>query len=372
MLGVKVISMRILYITRKYPPSVGGMQKFNFYLTQNLKELANLELISWGGSQKWLPLVIPYFFIKASWVLLRKRVGIIHLGDASLSPLALVLKHLFNRSVTVTVHGLDITWKFQLYQLLVPGCLKRLDKVICVSQQTKKECLARGVNGQKIVIIPSGVDPQEFQIEKNQRKIRKLLQEKVKVKLQGKKILLSVGRLVERKGFHWFISEVLPTILNERRDVAYLIAGGGPLKNRIRESVRKNGLENHAFLLGAVDHETLKLLYNASAVFVMPNVKVKGDMEGFGIVALEAASCRLPVVASNLEGIKDAIKHEKNGFLIEPYNAQEFANVIIKLLKNDEKRQKFGKEAMKFVLKNYNWKKTSERYLEEFARMGAG
>jgi len=331
----------------------------------------DLELVSWGGSQKWLPLIIPYFFIKSLWIYARKGPDHIHLGDALLSPLGLILKSLFKRPVSVTVHGLDVTWKFRLYQFLVPRCLKRLDKIICVSEQTRKECIIRGVDEEKIVVIPNGVDPEEFYITEGRLGLKEDLSNRLKIDLGNKKILLSVGRLVERKGFHWFISETLPRAIGKRGDVLYLIVGKGPFAGKIRETVRDHDLRDHVLLLGEVDNGTLRLLYNVSDVLVMPNIKVEGDIEGFGLVALEAASCGLPVVASNLEGIKDAIKHEKNGFLIEPYDAQEFTNVIIKLLKNDEKRQKFGEEAKIFVLQNYSWKTISRRHLEEFTGTGA-
>jgi len=145
--------------------------------------------------------------------------------------------------------------------------------------------------------------------------------------------------------------------VRKREHVIYLVAGEGPLRREIEKSIHKVSMEKYAILLGKVDDETLKLAYNSSDVLVMPNIKVEGDMEGFGIVALEAASCGVPVVASALEGIKDAIKNGENGFLVESYNVQVFVNVIEKLLEDDEEREEFGKRAKKLTLENYGWEK---------------
>ena len=99
----------------------------------------------------------------------------------------------------------------------------------------------------------------------------------------------------------------------------------------------------------------------------MPNIPVNGDMEGFGIVLLEAASCGTSIVASNIEGIKDAIKDGKNGFLIEVYNVGRFVKIINRLLDNNEKKEKNGTIIREFTLQNYEWKKIAEKYVNCFA-----
>jgi len=118
-----------------------------------------------------------------------------------------------------------------------------------------------------------------------------------------------------------------------------------------------------------VKDQTLKMLYNASDLFIMPNIPVEGDMEGLGLVALEANSAALPVIASKLEGIKDAVKDGKNGFLVEPYDIQRFINVIVPLLKDDGRREKIGKDAQKYTLENYSCEKIARDYHREFKKI---
>lgn len=361
--------MKILYITRKYPPIKGGMEKVNFCLSLNLKKFADIELIFWGKSQKWLPFFLLYFLTKSFYTLLTDKIDIIHLGDGLLSPLGLLLKKTFHLPVTVTVHGLDITWPFWFYQILIPHCLARLDRIICVSAHTRRECRQRGIPGGKAIVIPNGINAGEFYLGKDKGELKRTLSRALNISFKDKKILLSVGRLVQRKGFDWFIDEVFRQILNSRKDVLYLIAGEGRLRGKLQKSIEKKGIRENVFLLGEVDHGTLKLLYNVSDLLIMPNIPVKKDMEGFGLVALEASSAALPVIASRLEGIKGAVKEGRNGFLVEPYDVQGFVKIIIALLKDDKARERIRRDARKYTLENYSWQKVARDYQREFARI---
>ncbi len=361
--------MKILYLTRNYPPAKGGMEKTNFLISFNLRKFADIELIFWNKSQKWLLFFLLYFLVKSSYILLTKKIDLIHLGDGLLSPLGLILKKAFHVPATATIHGLDITWGCWFYQVLIPRCLAGLDRIICVSARTRKEGFQRRIPPEKTVIIPNGIDVNEFYLEQNKKELLKALSKELNLDLQGKKILLSIGRLVERKGFHWFVGEVFPVALKKREDCLYLIAGEGKLRSRIERVIEENGLVGKVFLLGEVKDQTLKILYNASDLFIMPNIPVEGDIEGFGLVALEAGSVALPVVASKLEGIKDAVKDGKNGLLIEPYDIQGFADTVVALLEDEGKRQKIGRKARGYTLENYSSEKIARRYYQEFKKV---
>jgi len=340
----------------------GGMEKVAYELYKHLSEITDVELVKWGGSNKWLPIILPYFFLKSCWILLTKKIDIIYLQDGLLAPLGSILKKISGKKAVITIHGLDVTYKNKFYQFLIPKCISKMDKVICISHATKQECTKRGITEEKITIVPDGISD-EFYLSEDKNELRSKLENKFKVSLINKKILLSVGRLVERKGFHWFSESVIPILLEKRNDFVYLIVGDGIYREKIKEIITKNNLEDHVFMLGKVDDETIKLLYNSADIFIMPNIQVEGDMEGFGIVALEAASCGVPVVASRLEGIKDAIKNEKNGFLVEAYNVDGFCDLILKLIEVEEKI--FG-DVRSFVLENYKWEVISKKYFKLF------
>ena len=348
------------------------MEKINFYLSLNLGKLANLELISWNKSQKWLPFFLCYLLVKSSYILLTKKIDIIHLGDGLLSPLGLILKKFFHIPVVATIHGLDITWRFWPYQIMVPWCLARLDRIICRSTHTGEECLQRKIPQKKVVIISGGIEAGEFYLSEDKGEIRRILSKQLKIDLQNKEILLSVGRLVERKGFHWFAGKVFPGVLGRRKNSIYLIVGEGQLRSRIQKDIEKNGLVGKVFLLGEVKHQTLKMLYNTSDLFIMPNIPVEGDIEGLGFVALEANSATLPVIASKLEGITSAVEDGKSGFLIEPYDIQGFIKVIITLMEDDRMKEKIGRSAREYILENYSCEKIAGKYYQEFKKVIRG
>lgn len=358
--------MNVLFITRKFPPMKGGMEKVAYGLYKFLSEIISVKLVKWDGSNKWLPLALPYFLIKSFWILFTKKIDAIYLQDGLLSPLGLILK-MFRKPVVITIYGLDIVYKNKFYQFLIPRCIKRLDKIICISQATKQECIKRKIPEEKITVIPPGISD-EFYINEDKETLKSELNKKLDLKLEDKKVLLSVGRLVERKGFHWFVGNIIPKLLKQRNDFVYLIAGDGIFRGRIKNAIANNGLEDYVIMPGKVDDEVLKLLYSASDILVMPNIKVKGDMEGFGIVALEAASCGVPVVASNLEGIRDAVIEGENGFLVEQKNISEFSDKIIDLLSNKDLRETIGRRARKVTEERFSWEKISKLYLESFAQ----
>lgn len=353
----------ILYITRKYPPSVGGMQQVNFELSTHLKDLTEVTLLAWGRSQKFLPLVLIYFFFKASLILFVKpKIKIVFLGDAMLAPLGLFLKAVFRKKTVVMAHGLDITFPPRIYQQTVIPCLTKLDKIICVSQQTKEQCLKRRVPEDKLAVIPNGIDTEKYNQGPKTGRASPNTPQYLRTALVGKKVILSVGRFVERKGFHHFIKNIFPGIIDENKDIIYILAGDGPYRPKIEKAIKETGFTDKIYLAGKVSDSGLQALYGIADIFVMPNIPVAGDMEGFGIVALEAGAAGVPVVASNIDGIKEAIKNGENGLLVDCNDPNKFAQTVLNLLKDNNQREGLIQKAKIFIRDNYSWKKIAKRY----------
>jgi len=147
----------------------------------------------------------------------------------------------------------------------------------------------------------------------------------VSVTLRDKIVLVSVGRLVRRKGVSWFVREVMPRL---QPSYCYLIVGDGPEYGHVQEVLKQKNLRKRVLLLGKVSDEERNLILNASDIFIMPNIEVPGDVEGFGIVAIEAGSCGLPVIASNIQGIRDAVLDGKTGTLVEERDAEGYLREI--------------------------------------------
>lgn len=359
----------ILFITRKHPPSVGGMQRLSQSLTREVGRLTPTRTIYWGGSTVFLPFFIVYAFMKSLFMVPHSnQVKLIHLSDALLTPLGLALRLLLRVPVVVTVHGLDVTYSPRLYQWLIPICLRRMDRVICVSGYTRKQCIRRGVPPAICDVVPNGVNMLEFAGRFTPQAMRNL-QTAAGSRLHNRKVLLTVGRLIERKGVVHFLTDTMPRIIAQRQDVCYLIVGEGPQRELIETRIASLHLEDHVVLVGRVDEDTLRAAYHLADLFIMPNIPVQNDIEGFGLVALEAAAAGRYVVASRLDGIPEAIVPGQNGVLLDPLDSEAFAAAILDLLHDDERRQKLGRKAREFVQSRYSWDIIAKRYLQLFTQV---
>lgn len=360
----------ILFITRKYPPSIGGMQKLSYELTTRMGKIGPVCIIAWGGSQIFLPLFLPYAFFQATLLLLRKPIQVVHIGDPVLSPLGVMLRALFGVATVVTVHGLDVTFPNRFYRGLVSACLRRMDLIICISEYTRQQCMKLGMPADLCRVIGVGVEVEGAVSAPRQSPGR--LGSLLDGNLAGKKVLLSVGRLVKRKGILDFITYVLPALLERSPQIHYLIVGQGPERRAIECRLRELGLEEKVSLLDQVDDATLREIYLVSDLFVMPNIPVQGDAEGFGVVALEASAAGLWVVASRVDGIPDAVREGENGFLIEPGDKKTYVEVISSLLTDEENRARLGKRAREYVSRTYSWDDVIAEYRHEFEQLITG
>lgn len=352
----------IIFISRKYPPSVGGMQRMSYHLAQALSRQAEMAVIAWGGSQVFLPAFWAYALGQTAR--LRCRAALVHLTDALLSPLGVLTKTLLNIPVSATVHGLDLTFPLPPYQYLVAGCLRRLDRLICVSTPTREECLRRGLGANLGRVVPNGVDWSRWATPPPGA--RAALAKLLRRPLAEAKIVLSVGRLVRRKGIAWFIEEVLPPLAAMDSSVHYLIIGEGPERGRIAAAAQRQGLQEKVLLLGKVEESILDLAYAAADVLVVPNVPVAGDWEGFGLVALEGAAAGLPVVAARLEGLPEAVADGESGLLLSPQDRAAWVAALEALLRDEGRRRQLGARGQAFVRQNCSWEAAASRYLAEF------
>ena len=316
---------KILFITRNYPPKIGGLETFSYNLIKEFEKRHNVTKIVLSRSIIHLIWFVPYSLFRSLFVARKHSIRHIHLCDAFLAPIGMLLKLSLGAHVSVSIHGLDITYPNFLYQLLIPRCVARLDKIISVSQATQNECRRRNIPAEKCVVIPNGIHPNELYLPVPSDELQTNLEKTTGRVIRDKKILVTVGRLVKRKGVAWFIDNVMP---NFNSSYIYIIAGDGPEFDRIQRVVSKRKLKNQVVMLGRVPNDTRKILLNAADIFIMPNNTVDNDIEGFGIAMLEAGSCGLPVVASNLQGIKDAVIDGKTGFLVNEGDVDGFLKRI--------------------------------------------
>lgn len=353
-------NIRVIFISHTFPPIVGGVETQNYELSEWLPKHAEVKLIA--NRKRWLlPLFLLYAPLRA--LLSYNSYDVLLLGSGILGNACWLVKKLTKKPVVIVTHGLDLTWKNKIYQKLwVKNFIPCADKLIAVGNETIRAGVEHGIPKEKFVFIPNGVDTEKHFGIHDRGELEKIIGEKI----EGKKFILTSGRLAKRKGVAWFVRTVMP-LLDE--NVVYIIAGDGPDKKNIQDAVSETKLENRIKMLGYVTDEVRDTLFNTCDIFVQPNIKVTGDLEGFGISVIEAASCQTPVIAADLEGLKDAIKNGKNGFLIEPGNAQRYAEKINSILSDNDFRIQFGKQAREYVVENYSWKIIAKNYIEEIEKV---
>ena len=359
----------ILFLTRKFPPGVGGMERFAFDLHAALSPHIPVDLIAHRGPNRLLPFVLPGMFLRAvRRGLSRRRRGetpVLHAQDGVLAPMGAVLSKLLGVPFTVTLHGLDMTCPRFPYQAVVPRAVRRADAVFCISEATAREARARGVSPEKVHVIPPAVTD-----HLHGASCRTCLLETLALP-DNAQVLLTVGRLVERKGVAWFVEHVLPGLVDTHPRLVYVVVGDGPMRGAIADAARRVRMDAHVRLTGHGDDTLCAAAFNGADVFVMPNITVPGDMEGFGLVLLEASLCALPSVASDTEGIRDAVTHGENGVLVGVGDAAGFAGAISGFLHNPAGARTFGERSRAWTRAAYDWTPLAARYLGEFRRLCA-
>ena len=354
--------MRILFISRAFPPITGGIENHNAALAEWLPRFAETRLIVNRHGKQALPWFLPYAFLKAFFLMFRSDVLL--LGDGVLAPVGAAIKFCFPRKTVVTVlHGLDITYTSPIYQRFwVGGCFRHLDGYLCVSEHTRSQATEHGINSRKCIIIPNGVETERFAGDRDRNRLETLLGRS----LDHKIVLLTLGRLAKRKGVAWFIRHVLSHL---NGNTLYAVAGSGPDEPAVLEAIAAAGMNDRVILLGRVSGDDMLTLLHSSDIFVQPNIRVPGDMEGFGIAVIEAGAAGLPVVASDLEGLRDAIMHGHNGFLVKPEQTGGFVKTINELAENEDERRAFGDQAARFIEDTFHWNMIAKRYIETLEKL---
>jgi phosphatidyl-myo-inositol dimannoside synthase len=342
------LDKRILIITRNFPPLVGGMERLMWHVVKQLESNYICDVVGPQGCEKKIsgyymgcrlnpvPLFLASSLVKSVYAAFQHQYHFCIAGSGVTAPIARLVGKRFKIPIITFVHGLDLVVKNRLYQQLFLPAIGRSDIVIVNSHHTGQLAQAKGIAPDKIERLFPGVELPELSF------IKKGLREQYQ--LENKRILLSVGRLIPRKGIVEFLKFSLPNIIKACPDVVFVIIGSeaqNALKKKqdilreIKAVIEEYDLDNRVLLLGQVDEATLESAYQEADLFVFPLREIEGDIEGFGMVAVEAAAYGLPTVAYAVGGVTDAIGHNQSGFLVTPNNYNELTQVIINYLKGD-------------------------------------
>jgi len=223
------------------------------------------------------------------------------------------------------------------------------DAKIAISNAVKQKLALCGIK-ENVFVVPNPVDVKAFE------KVEKIgLRQKYGLK---EKIVLFVGRFSYEKGVMNLL-HVAEKILRTEKNVSFLFVGDGPMKKEAEEFVKKHNLEGDAVFAGNIPFEKIPLYYKAADVVAVPSI-----MEGFGRTAAEAFACRKPVVANDVDGLKDVVDHNVNGFLVLPYDFEAWGKKLLDLLQMDSLRKRMGNNAYQKAVSEFDSQAVAEKLVK--------
>lgn len=342
---------RILVVTRNLPPLVGGMERLNWHIADELSRHTEVRVIGPEGSASQrpeqvevneVPLRPLWRFLIAS-ALQTVRIArdwkpdIVLAGSGLTAPAALLAARTVGARASVYLHGLDAAVQHPLYRTLWHPAIRRMDTVIANSRPTADLARTLGVNAACIRIVHPGV-----QMPNAPQPAHELHAFRQRHGLGESRLLLSIGRLTTRKGLREFVQNALPTIVRSAPDTLLAIIGDAPSDSlyasvQTRESIQATadaaGIGQHLRFLGVITDPTeLACAYECSALHVFPVRHLPGDPEGFGMVAIEAASHGRPTVAFATGGVVDAVAEGQSGKLVPPGDYAALIDTVLQVL----------------------------------------
>ena len=357
---------KILIVTSEFPPQPGGIGSHAFNLALNLtKHNFVVSIIADQRSNdrtiernfdacqpfhitrvllKRIRLFMYFDRILKSINGFRQTDYVIATGKFSLWIVAFC-SFFFKRPKMAIVHGSEVNFKSKVLSTTINLSLKRFNAIVAVSNYTKHLVahLKREVH-----VIPNGIDMNQWRPENFS-----------KVVLEGKPILLTVGRVSARKG-QLQVIKLLPALQKKFPEIHYHCIGIPTEAEDFMRKAKLLGVDNAVTFHGSLEVKDLKNLLLTSDVFIMLSTETKkGDVEGFGIAILEANAMGIPSIGSIGCGIEDAIKHGFSGFLVDPYDAGALTAAITNVLLNSKEIEH---HAMAWAEK-HDWRVIINRYI---------
>lgn len=367
----------LFLITKNFPPLTGGIERLMYHVYLELKKNGKVVFFGPSGSENVLskedisitskPVPVWRFLYqtsKKSIEMARKYYpAVVIAGSGVMAPAAIKAGHAAGANTICFVHGLDIIYSNWLYQKYFVSTLSHFDLVIANSRYTSSLAIQHGVPKEKVKVLNPGVLIKNNISEENRRSVLN------RHHLEGKQLIISVGRIVPRKGIAEFIEKSLPGVVRNCTNVLFIVVGSAPNTRAARnysflvqKKIDASGMGRYVRQLGNVSDSDLSALLSVSQLMVFPVLNIRSDVEGFGMVALEAASHGIPTIAFNVGGLSDSISHARSGFLVNNGNYIEFTERINSII-NDKKSEQWRESSMEFA-ENYSWEKYGERLRE--------
>ena len=316
--------------------------------------------------------MLPYLlssFLKSIRTCSKHQIDVIHAHWFFPSGVVgVLLKKLLHRPLVVTGMGVEFFLTKQKYKWLAflwRWVAANADE--CVFNSNASKAAAESIGVRKSIVISFGVDVNRFAPMKTRSRLIEATRRKYGI--PNRVIILTVGRLVERKGFRYLI-QAMPHILKRISDAVLIIVGDGPERSSLTKLVRELGLNDHVRLIGNVAPSDLPLLYNACDVFVLPAVTdASGDQEGFGLVLCEAMSCGKPVIGTRVGGILDVISEGQDGILVEEKSVEQLSEAVVQVATDFKLAMFLGENARVSAVNKFSCEHAAREYVSLYASL---
>lgn len=294
--------------------------------------------------------LLSYFFY-GLWLAKRNRINLVHChwwvpGGI----IGYLLSFFVPLKIIITTHGSDVfilrqfRWALPLARLI----FKKAQFITAVSTPLK-QLVSRdlGIDESKILVFPMPFDTSRFY--------------QLKEKNVKKGAILSIGRLIQRKGYDYLL-KASRILKDQGVPFELTIIGSGPEEERLKNLVTELNLEGHVTIVNWLPQKELNSYYNQSEIFVLPSITDwKKESEGLGLVLLEAMACKVPVVATRSGGMVDIVLHEKTGLLVPEKDPEALAQALRRLLEDKNLEERLAQEGYRFVSENFTIEVTAKK-----------
>lgn len=377
---------KILLVTNDFGPRTGGIETFVIGLLERISDHEVTVFTSQQGDtseydQQWFDkfgvrvirdrskILLPSWRVSraAKEVVASHNIEIVVFGAAA--PLALMSSALRKsgvKKIIALTHGHEVWWaKIFPFNFAIKRIGKSVDHLTYLGEFTR-QAISKALtdkSAKEMVKIAPGIDTAHFIPQPD------AMQKRKELGLQDKKIIISVGRLVHRKGQDKLI-EAMPDVLRKIPNAHLLIVGVGPYKNHLEKLVNKLSLKEDVTFAGRIMYDRLPSYLSAADLFAMPSrSRFFGlEVEGLGIVYLEASACGIPVLAGNSGGAPDAVLEGVTGLCVDGTNVAEIASALIEICSDAERASHMGAAGRNWIVDQWRWDIWSKEFNALLAR----
>lgn len=361
--------MNIIILVSKFVPSVlGGTEIATYNIAKHLAERGH-EVHVITSHDKGLakdsseegffihrrkiikkPIIWPaIYFLHVIRTTRKYDPDIVHVKSIKLGLFALLIKKICHKPYTLWAQGSDIYFPAIPYRFFYKIILANADAVIAQTADEKR--VIQNICNRDVMVISNGIDLSRFSIL-----TKKECMNKLQIKTNAN-IILFVGSLREVKGVRYLI-EAMRLLIKQNINVRLMLVGDGPERHKLEKLICDLDIGDYIILIGKVPNDRVIEYMTIASIFVLPSLS-----EGFPLVIVEAMASGLPIITTNITGLPEIIKENRNGYLVEPKNSTKIAEKILLLLKDDELRKRIA-QYNRHDAQNYTWDEITDNLIQ--------